>query len=115
MTLRRDLPDLPSTIRGIGTDTIVKLGSYGFNLEDRDCEGLFDPDADPSEITIGDWIPLLRKWHRWFHEFYHLLEFEADLELVDDEDSDKRNLYDRLATATLNIFILNNWKLPGEK
>jgi hypothetical protein len=113
--VRRDLPDLPEIIKGVSKDTIVKLGSYGFNPEDRNCEGLFDPNGDPYEMTIGDWLPLFSMWHRWFHEFWHLVESEADLELVEEEDSDKRNIYDRLSTAMLNIFILNGWKLPGEK
>jgi hypothetical protein len=113
--VRRDFPDLPEIIKGVSADTLVQLGSYGFNPEDRNCEGLFDPTQDPQEMTIGDWLPLVDMWHRWFHEFWHLVELEADLALVEDEEKDTREIYNRLATAMLNIFILNGWKLPGEK
>ena len=111
-------PEIPTEIKGALVHTPVRLSPPGFDMEALDVQGLYDTTQDPPVLYVGNWLPEYIKWHTFIHELLHKLERDADLILVDkaeeDDDPTGKNVYDRLATAFLVTWRLNNWKLPGE-
>ncbi|MBU8921009.1 MAG: hypothetical protein KOO63_04220 [Bacteroidales bacterium] len=110
-------PKIPSKIKGVITDTTVKVAPPGFDADAFEVRGLYDASQEPPVIYVGNWLPTHAQWQVFIHELLHKLEDDADLTLIDkdiDDEPSGKNIYDRLATAFLATWRLNNWKLPGE-
>ena len=113
---RKDLPKhLPKIIKGPIVDTVVLRKPKGFDPEDSETTGYYDPGLENPELTVQAGLPVWNMWHTFFHELLHKIEADSDLELVENEDLDPTNLYDRFATTLMIIWMMNGWKFPGEK
>ena len=101
-----DLPEKVETLYGPYAVLQVDLGTQ----ESMTMDGETHHRARTVSITTRDSTIEVR-WQVFFHELLHLAEHHMGMKLKDDpDDSD----IDRLATALYDIFLRNNWTLPGQ-
>jgi hypothetical protein len=107
------LPSLPDIVKGTIGVAKVEIVS-GSSFKTKEAEYVLD-EGEYNIIRIVEGLSSARRWHRFFHELLHHIEEGFSFSINENDDEDTSSIYDKIASGLLHTFLVNGWKLPGEK